>query len=275
MTETLFSEVQAAPLSEVVLRVVREAIVEGRLAPGQGINQAELAKQLGVSRAPLREALRQLEKEGLVSHVPYRGTIVTPLTRRGVQELQSFRRLLELFAAERMLPSVRDPELDEFDAVVVEMERAARNDDLVAMNAADVKFHTRVIDLSGHDLLGSVWESYVQRIRRMLTMRNQANPNLSSIVQMHRDLVAAFRTRDIDVVRRAYDAHGADVAATLASILPEDDDLPLRRGRLGRDQSQQCGLSRVIEAKEKNLSILMEEPELRKDIPEPVENEHG
>ncbi len=164
MPETVFSEIHAAPLSEVVVRVVREAIIEGRLAPGQLINQADLAKQLGVSRAPLREGLRQLETEGLVSHVPYRGTVVAPLTRRGVTELQSFRMVMETFAAKLMLATVTPEDLDGLEKLIDDMARAAENGDVDELNRCDLAFHTRVIALSGHRLLMSVWENYVQRI---------------------------------------------------------------------------------------------------------------
>ena len=86
-----------------MLRTLREAIVEGRLAPGEAVVEAQLSRQLGVSRAPLREALRSLENEGLIVSVPWRGAFVAPLTERGVTELQTFRRLLEVFAAEQVL----------------------------------------------------------------------------------------------------------------------------------------------------------------------------
>lgn len=223
LPRTTFSEIQAAPLSEVVLRVVREAIVDGSLAPGEAINQVELARQLGTSRAPLREALRQLEKEGLVSHVPYRGTIVTPLTRRSIQELQSFRRVMEVFAAELLIARASAEEIEELDRIVDEMAETARAGDVDTMNVADVRFHSRIIELSDHEILQSVWESYVQQIRRALTLRNRANSELGPLVELHRDLAAALKARDLDAVRRCYDAHGADVAETLSHLFTDDE----------------------------------------------------
>jgi len=223
VNETTFSEVRAEPLSEVVLRVVREAIIEGRLAPGAPINQADLAKQLAVSRAPLREALKQLENDGLVTNVPYRGTVVTPITRKGIEELQSFRKLMENFAAELMLQHCTDDDFNEFDALIDEMERSAVSGNVAEMNAADVTFHSRIIELSEHHMLRMVWDSYVQQIRRALTLRNQANHDLMFLVQLHRDLVSAFRAHDLERVRMCYEAHGADVPARLAHLFVEDD----------------------------------------------------
>jgi DNA-binding GntR family transcriptional regulator len=211
-----FPEVKATPLSEVVLRVVREAIVDGSLAPGETINQVELSRQLGVSRAPLREALRQLEKEGLVTHIPYRGTIVTPLTRRGVEELQSFRRLIEFFAAGQLMARAGAVEFDELEQIVEEMAKAVSEGDNDKLNEADIQFHSRIIELSDHQILKEVWETYVQQIRRILTFRNRYNLDLQQLVKLHRDLVAALRARDREAVRRCYDVHGADVADILS-----------------------------------------------------------
>jgi len=221
-SEVIFSELRAAPLSEVALEAVREAIVEGRLAPGRPINEVEVARQLGISRAPLREALRQLGKEGLVSHVPYRGTIVAPLTARHVEELRSFRRLLEEFAAERVAAEASDDDLELLSAVVDQMEQHAANGDLEALNRSDIEFHRRLIELSRHQLLLSVWQTHVQQIRRVLALRNRLNRDPMSIVEMHRKLEAALRARDIEAVRRCYDAHGADLAVALRHLLSEE-----------------------------------------------------
>ena len=218
MVTATFTEVRGEPLSAVVLRTVREAIVAGRLAPGAAINEAQLSKQLGVSRAPVREALRWLEKEGLVSNVPYRGAIVTPLTECGIEELQAFRRLLEVAAAERVLARATDADLADLAALVAEMERRAEQGDLDGLSAADVRFHTRIVELSGNALLLDVWQSYVSRIRRALALRNRANSDPRSVVALHRDLLTAFRARDLPAVKRCYETHGADVVVALRHL---------------------------------------------------------
>jgi len=220
----LLDEVRGEPLSAQVLRSLRGAIVEGRLAPGAAINEAQLSKQLGVSRAPLREALRSLEKEGLVASVPYRGAIVTPLTERGIEELQGFRRLVETFAAEQVVARVGDGEIEALGEIVAEMERCAAAGDLGCMNAADVRFHTRIIELSGNGLLLDVWQGYVSRIRRALALRNRANSDLPSFVVMHRRLVDALKARDLDAVERCYDTHGADITVALRHLFEAGAD---------------------------------------------------
>jgi DNA-binding GntR family transcriptional regulator len=221
MATLALSEVRGEPLSALVLRALREAIIEGRLAPGEAVVEAQLSRQLGVSRAPLREALRSLENEGLIISVPWRGAFVAPLTERGVTELQAFRRLLEVFAAEQVLGQ-DDIDISSLDDLVAEMERCAEADDLECMNEADVRFHTRIVEMSGNGLLLDVWRSYVSPIRRALALRNRANSDLDSIVAMHETLVAAFAAGDIASVKDCYRTHGADVVVALRHFFDQD-----------------------------------------------------
>lgn len=223
MAQPLFLEVRGEPLSDLVLRALREAIIDGRLAPGDSVNEVELAKQFGVSRAPIREAIRQLESEGLVLRVAYRGTAVSPLNARSIAELQDFRRLIETHAATLVVQHGTDDDLDALEGVVTEMEHAAVTGDMNGVNAADVRFHSLIIEASDNDLLLEVWKTYVQRIRRALALRNRLNRDLGSIVKLHRDLLAALRARDIDRVRACYEVHGADLVLALGHLLERDE----------------------------------------------------
>lgn len=222
-SEAVVSEVRPTPLSEAAVEELREAIVEGRLAPNTPIREVAIARQLGISRAPLREALRQLMREGLVLHVPYRGTIVAPLTARTIEELRSLRRLLEEFASERLIALATDEQLATLDELADMMERHAMEGDIAGLNAVDLQFHRRLIELSDHHMLLTVWETYMQQIRRILALRNRANHDPLSIVRMHRDLVGALQSRNMERVRQCYDAHGADFTSALRHFLSDDE----------------------------------------------------
>ena len=110
--------VKPTTLKANVTEMLRQFIIDGTLAPGTEFNQAQIAEQLGVSRGPIREALGQLEQEGLLQSVPYKGVIVTPLTRKYVEELYSVRTALELLALDRSIERMTDAEIDHLDDIV-------------------------------------------------------------------------------------------------------------------------------------------------------------
>ena len=105
--------VKPTTLKANVTEVLRQLIIDGTLAPGEEFNQAQIAEHLGVSRGPIREALGQLEQEGLVQSVPYKGVIVTPLTRKYLTEIYSVRTALELLGLEYSVEHIGADELAE------------------------------------------------------------------------------------------------------------------------------------------------------------------
>ena len=161
---------------------------------------------------------------------------MAPLTEQGVTELQAFRRLIEIFASEQVLER-DDADISSLDALVAEMERCADASDLACMNEADVRFHTRIVEMSGTRCCSTSGRSYVSPIRRALALRNRANSDLDSIVTMHRNLIAAFAARDIDAVRVCYLTHGADVVVALRHLFAEDGD-GSSADEVGRDDSR-------------------------------------
>src|SRR5215204_1983646 len=112
------ARVEARTLKANVTDILRQLIIEGTLAPGTEFNQAQIAEQLGVSRGPIREALGQLEQEGLVQSTPYKGVIVTPLTRKYVEELYSVRTALELLGLDYSIDRMSDADIKHLDNIV-------------------------------------------------------------------------------------------------------------------------------------------------------------
>jgi DNA-binding GntR family transcriptional regulator len=221
VTDSLFAELNQQPLSRTVLDAVRNAIVSGKLKPGEQLVQSQIASQLGTSRAPVREALNRLEEEGLVINLPYKGTVVAPLTRQDIDELRSLRLVLERYAASLMIERITDSEIAEIEAIFQKMRDAANRGDSTALDLADLEIHTRICELSEHKLLFEVWKIYVTRYRRVLALRNKVNRDLHAIVDMHIELIDALRARDRVALDRFYDNHGVDVTRVLTETFPE------------------------------------------------------
>lgn len=147
---------------QAVLAELRRSIVEGRLRPGSRIVQDVLAGQLGVSRVPIREALRTLEGEGLVSYVRQRGYFITRLSLDDLREIQRLRALLEPEAVTRAIGVITDDDVDVMAAAFEEMEQSGARGDIAAMNVAHTRFHFTLLSACGMPrlirILRQLWE---------------------------------------------------------------------------------------------------------------------
>lgn len=219
------------PLSHSAVDLLREWIISGELKPGEPLVQSQLAQRLGVSRAPVREALQKLEEEGFVQNEPYRGAIVAPLTQQDVAELRLFRNFIEERAAQLMIERLTDDDLSEIESIYARMSDAADRGDVDEVDQADLALHTRICELSGNGPLIEVWQVYSNRFRRVLTFCNRVNNDLRMVADAHLPLLDALRERDLAGVQDFYYNRGTDLSHVLPVNLPEDFE------RVTREQS--------------------------------------
>ena len=158
MTLEQIHRIEPRTLKEDVTNVLRQMIIDGELAPDAELNQVGIANQLGVSRGPVREALGQLEQEGLVHSIPYKGVFVTSLTRRHVEELYSVRIVLETLAVERAIDRITEEDLANLNQIVEEMSVAAKAQNLQRLVGLDLEFHEKLVRVADHELLYKLWK---------------------------------------------------------------------------------------------------------------------
>jgi len=195
------------PRHHVVVEALREAIVSGRLEPGERLIEERLSTELETSRGAVREALRRLEHEGLVMSFPYRGSVVLGVTEEEVHEvLIPIRLTLERFCFGKALPLLSDDDFAELGKCVWSMEEAARTDDLNRIVEADLRFHETVLEHAGQSHALQLWRSIAPRIRAYFLRYGKVG-DLGVIVEEHRDLLAALQTRDPIVFLPLLDAH--------------------------------------------------------------------
>lgn len=196
-------------LRQHVADVLREAILTGEFKPGQAMTETELAAQLGVSRAPLREAFQQLAAEGLVENVAYHGTTVKSLTRTDIEELYSLRAALEVFAIERIIAQPEELELSELEAIYADMIEAAQSGDIKQLSIEDQRFHTTLILMSGHGLLHTIWIGVSSRVRHIMALRNRLNRDLMQVARNHIPIIEALKAKDAPLATRLIQQHVA------------------------------------------------------------------
>lgn len=215
--------VEARTLKANVTEILRQSIIDGSLAPGTEFNQAQLAERLGVSRGPIREALGQLEQEGLVESTPYKVVMVTRMTRRYVEELYSVRGALEALAIDRAITRLTDQGIQELNRIVEEMRRAAVAGEPDRLVELDLAFHETILEMADHDLAMRLWKLLEVGVRRCLHVRHEIYTFLDEVVGSHPTLVTALTERNRDLALQILDEHIAESASHILDVLPPDE----------------------------------------------------
>jgi DNA-binding GntR family transcriptional regulator len=205
---------RGAVLRQEVSLAIEKAILLGAIAPGQRLVEADVASQMGISKAPVREALRSLEQLGLVVNRPRRGTFVTPITATLAGEAFSLRALLETYAARLATQAVEEAHLTRMREY---LEHAADVwDDYPARVEYDLKMHDVLFELSGHHLLQQAWGNLRSQVQLLLTVSGilrdaeygRGQPR--SMVTVHEPIMNALRDKDLPRLDAAIIAHLAE-----------------------------------------------------------------
>jgi len=195
------------PRGQQVIEAVRTAIISGRFAPGDRLIESALSSEFGTSRGPVREALRQLENEGLVMSFPYRGAVVLGVSDDEVQEvLIPIRLTLERYSFVRAMARMSDDDFAELGKQIWLMEQAGRSNDLIKLVEADLGFHEIVISASGQPHTMQIWRTIWPRIRAYFYRYERAR-SFQATVEEHRELLAALQTRDPEIVLAQLERH--------------------------------------------------------------------
>jgi DNA-binding GntR family transcriptional regulator len=194
-------------IAEQIAGSIREAIAQGRIPPAARLLEVSLAQQMGTSRAPIREALSQLEREGLVIKEPNRGVRVVELTEEVVLEVASLRGLLEGFAASLAAERLTASQFAALDAMVRDMDRAVQRGEYARLVELDYQFHAFICRASGHRTLHETWSAISGKVRLYLSTTNLMYRNLKAVVRGHHEIVAALRSRDKVRANRVMQEH--------------------------------------------------------------------
>jgi DNA-binding GntR family transcriptional regulator len=194
-------------LRDEVREAIISAILTGEFQPGDRIVESRVARELGVSQATIREALREIEQLGMITSHPNRGVTVRPLTRRDVLEMYEMRALLEGYGAGLAAARVSDADLAELASLVDEMVQIADAGDMRTMIERDVAFHARICTLADHALLTRLWSSVHPHLWTYVAVSGLINLDLEVVARRHADIVEALRSRDPERAEQAMRVH--------------------------------------------------------------------
>lgn len=192
---------------EFALAELRRAIVTGELSPGQPIRQDALAERLGISKVPLREALKILEGEGQVTYRPHRGYLVTDLSLNDLLEVYRIRELLESEAAREAVVRVGAEDIERIVAAQRDFEAAHEAGDAVVLTATNRAFHFALLEAAGMPrlvrLVRVLWDA--TDAYRSVYYNDEANRRRA--IREHRAVIKALRNRDADELVRMLNEH--------------------------------------------------------------------
>jgi len=195
------------PARELVARKLRQAILSGRFQPGQRLLERELVARMGVSRTPIREALRKLEREGLVSTVPYKGPTVTKFTPQGAREVYEVRAALEGRAAALLARRSDLSAVARMRGHIEDAERALLRGQPAGVLAANNAFHDELASGAGNQLLRSLIANLQDRIV-LLRVESLSYPGRRQrSITEHKAIVRMIARGDADGARRLVEQH--------------------------------------------------------------------
>lgn len=209
-------------LREQVADHLREEILSSRLAPGVELSEVALARSLGISRGPLREALGQLAAEGLVTIVPRRGAVVRRLTRQEFIDAYQVREALESLAIKLAVPRLTDREKREFHGMAEQMERAAAKGDGDRFFELNRQFHARLVQASGNSKLEEVHSQLVAQMGRLMKQSVQLRGGVEQSAAEHRAILEAVDAGDPERAAQLLEDHIEVPQRVLRSLAAEE-----------------------------------------------------
>lgn len=204
---------------DAVLSALRDDILAGILAPGDQLVQESLAERYGVSRVPLREALKMLESEGQVIYHPHRGYFVAELSVDDLREVYRLRGLLEDTALREAIPTLDDDDIAVIGDLCADIVDAALHDDVIAMAEANRRFHFALFDAAGMPRLSRLLRQLWDATDAYRALYYQGSRNREQVLTEHEQMVQALQRRDTALVIALHDEHRAHSVAAVEAML--------------------------------------------------------
>ena len=184
------------PLRDVVFNTLRQAILRGELKPGERLMEIQLANKLGVSRTPIREAIRKLELEGLVLMIPRKGAEVAEITEKNMRDVLEVRKALEELAVQLACEKITAEEIEEMKKAAEEFRMILKNKDITEIAEADVRFHDIIYMATDNQKLIHLLNKLREQMYRY-RVEYLKNPDVhEQLIQEHEEIVYHIKRRE-------------------------------------------------------------------------------
>ena len=195
------------PLRDVVFQTLRQAILKGELQPGERLMEIKLAERLGVSRTPIREAIRKLELEGLVVMVPRKGAAVANITEKDTKDVLEVRRTLEMFAVEVACERISGEQLEQLKKAARDFEASKGSMDVIRIAETDMLFHEIIYEATQNERLVQMLNNLRENMYRYRIEYLKDSNYYDSLMSEHREILEAIEAGDKHRARACMESH--------------------------------------------------------------------
>ena len=195
------------PLRDVVFNTLRSAIITGELSPGERLMEIKLANELGVSRTPVREALRKLEREGLVITTARKGAEVAPINEKDLKEVLEIRKSLESLACQIASQKITPAQTEELAAMNSLIAQAIEANDTESITQMDIEFHEIIYTVTENQRLIDMLHQLKEHILRYRLQYIKDMKNKKNIVDEHNKIISALENHNARSARREIERH--------------------------------------------------------------------
>ena len=195
------------PLRDVVFNTLRQEILTGKLKPGEHLREITLANKIGVSRTPVREAIRMLELEGLVKMIPRKGALVADISQKELTDVLEVRNALEQLAIELACQRITTEQIDALKANVAEFKRVTRTKDVTRLAKIDVDFHDIIFSATDNRRLVQMLNNLREQMYRFRFEYLKDSDVYESLIEEHVQVIKNLEDRDVENARKNISNH--------------------------------------------------------------------
>ena len=211
------------PLRDVVFNTLREAILRGDLVAGERLMELQLAAKLGVSRTPIREAIRMLEQEGLAITIPRKGAIVAGMTEKDMQDVLEIREALEELSVQVACDKITDEEIAKLQKNMKNFEHSLKSGDLKKMAQADVEFHDVIYQATDNPKLINMLNNLREQMYRYRVEYLKNPQNHEQLLKEHEAIYRGIVEKDKDAVTEMIRRHIRNQVAVVKHMIREQE----------------------------------------------------
>jgi len=203
----IFLKKEPKVLAQEVVSDIKRAIVNGMIKPGEKINETQIARDMGISRSPVREALHMLKKEGVVVSIPYKGIFVNLLGKKDIEDMYIIRGLLEAYAIEKVIENKNEKILRCLKKNVEDIEKDVEKKQLQDLVSKDIEFHRNICIFSGNKKLIDIWEGFQTQIEVLINLESGFYERFQLLAVEHRELLSLIIEGKVKEAQEKIKAH--------------------------------------------------------------------